>query len=70
MSKVEEEHVEMQKLNRLQCSDLNSNDNQNYIKNVFLKNIKFNILIIILFVCFFILEIFIRKPLFDYSIYF
>lgn len=58
---------EIQKLNESENSEENIDENKNYIKIVFLKNIKTNILIIIIFILFFISEFFFRKPLFDYS---
>ena len=43
------------------------NENNNYLKIVFSKSIKINILIIICFILFFISEFFFREPLFEYS---
>ena len=66
----EEDNIKIQTLNVSDISEVNTNENVIYLKTVFLKNIKINILIITLFVSFFILEFFIRQPLFDYSLTF
>ena len=58
---------EIQKLNDSENSKENLDENKNYIKIVFLKNMKINILLIIIFIFLFILEFFFRKPLFDFS---
>ena len=58
---------EIQKLNESNNSEENSDEDKNYIKIVFLKDIKINVIIILVFILFFISEFFFRKPLFDFS---
>ena len=66
----EEDNIKINTLNVSDFSEINSNENDTYLKTVFLKNININLILIILFVGFFILEFFIRQPLFDYSLTF
>ena len=64
-----EESFKMEKINTSELQDL-SEESKSYLKDTFLKNIKTNILIIILSISFFISEFFFRLPLFNYSIAF
>ena len=66
----EESDINIQTLNASNYSELNTIENEIYLKTVFLKNININLIIITLFAFFFILEFFIRQPLFDYSLIF
>ena len=63
------ESFKIGKINTSEFQDLKE-ESKTYLKDTFLKNIKTNIILIILSICFFISEFYFRQPLFNYSIIF
>ena len=63
----EEENIRLEKFTSSEFSEETPDKNNDYIKDVFMKNIRKNIFILAIVFIFFISEFFFRKPLFEYS---